>query len=277
MTDGDVVVLCDQRLYALTNPYPVDGPVSTHPLEATGFAPMNVYVLIEGTDVLIVDTGWSFQELVILEQLRGLVPPDARLSILLTRPGELNSICNVRSIAEHFPVQSISAITAEAAQWMDFRPEYAKYGSTDIGALAAVESRQVRAGDEITVGGSRRLTLLAPPLRLIPTCWIYDHDTRTLFTSDSFTHALAASPGGPWIVTDPDSAGADQLYQHLTGSRSWWLPGAKTTFIAQALKAVFERYEVDAVAPGYGCIFVGPDVVRAQYRTHLDVLATAAR
>jgi flavorubredoxin len=237
---------------------------------------MNVYVLIEGSDVVIVDTGWSFQESVILEQLRALLPPNPRLSIFLTRSGELNAICNVRSIAEQFPVQSISAVTAEAAHWADFRPEHAHYGSTDIGPLAAVESRQVRHGEEIVMGGTRRVTLVAPPLRLLQTCWLYDHETRTLMTSDSFSHARAATADGPWTVTDADADGADELYRHLTGSRYWWLPGAKTATLAAAVQAVFERYEVDVIAPGYGCLFIGPEVVGAQYRLLLHVLAAAA-
>jgi hypothetical protein len=74
------------------------------------------------------------------------------------------------------------AITNEVAHWMDFRPEYGRYGSTDIGALARVESRQLRHGEVITLGAGRRLTLVAPPLRLLPGSWLYDHDTRTLFT-----------------------------------------------------------------------------------------------
>jgi hypothetical protein len=272
----DVVTLAEGRLYALANPYPVDGPVSTHAPGATGFAPMNVYVLIEDADVLIVDTGWSFQEPVILDQLAALLPPDARISLFLTRPGELNAICNVRSIAERFPVQAIHAITAEVAHWMDFRPEYARYGSMDIGALTSVESRQVRHGDELVLGADRRLTLVAPPLRLLPACWVYDHAARTLMTSDSFTHARAAAPDGPWIVTDADADGADQLYEHLTGARYWWLPGADTASLARGVEAIFERYEVDVIAPGYGCLFVGSDVVRAQCRAMVDVLATAA-
>ena len=43
------------------------------------------------------------------------------------------------------------------------------------------------------------------PLRLIATRWLYDRATRTLFSSDMFTHVWRDSETGPWIVTDADN------------------------------------------------------------------------
>lgn len=269
--DGSIVPLVDGRLYALANPYSVEGLVTTHPRGSTGFAPMNVYVLIEGVDALLVDTGWTVSEKALARQLAEILPADVRLSILLTRPGEFNSISNVRSLAERFSLGGIYGLYPALSEWVDIRPELTPFGSElRTGRLDQVEDRLCRLGDTIHVGGLRPVTLLPPPLRLLPTCWLYDEATRTLFTSDSFTHAWCDAPDGPWLVDDPGAfVGGDDLYSYLVGSRYWWLADADTAPIARELDQLFDAHEIDIIAPGFGCIFKGRDVVQAQ-RAALD-------
>jgi hypothetical protein len=43
------------------------------------------------------------------------------------------------------------------------------------------------------------------PIRLIATRWLYDYATKTLFSSDLFTHLWRDTAAGPWIVTDADN------------------------------------------------------------------------
>ena len=51
--------------------------------------------------------------------------------------------------------------------------------------------------------------------------------------------------------------------------RFWWLPGADTASLRTAIDDVFDRYDVETIAPGFGCILHGAGVV-AHHRKLLD-------
>src|SRR5262249_14237437 len=64
----------------------------------------------------------------------------------------------------------------------------------------------VTRADSIQVGNDgRAIDVTQAPIRLIATRWLYDRATRTLFSSDMFTHVWRDTETGPWIVTETDS------------------------------------------------------------------------
>jgi hypothetical protein len=98
-----------------------------------------------------------------------------------------------------------------------------------------------------------------------------------MFTSDAFTHTWRTDAAGPWTVTDPgDLPSVEDTRDFMVGSRFWWLPGAATAPIAKAMREIFERYDVEIVAPGYGCVLRGAEVVEAHGRLIQDVLERTA-
>ena len=96
------------------------------------------------------------------------------------------------------------------------------------------------------------------PIRLIATRWLYDQATRTLFSSDMFTHVWRAHADRPWIVTeDDDTTSPRELRSFMLNTRYWWLEGAPTDSIRRGIADVFEKYDVETIAPGYGCVLEG--------------------
>jgi hypothetical protein len=105
------------------------------------------------------------------------------------------------------------------------------------------------------------------PIRLIATRWLYDRLTRTLFSSDLFTHVWRDRGAGPWVVTDEtDGASGRELRSFMLNTRYWWLEGAPTDSIRRGIDAVFDKYDIETIAPGYGCILRGRKVVARHYR-----------
>ncbi|HYW61319.1 MAG TPA: hypothetical protein VE909_12375, partial [Xanthobacteraceae bacterium] len=49
-------------------------------------------------------------------------------------------------------------------------------------------------------------------------------------------------------------------------TRYWWLEGAPTDSIRRGIGDVFDKYDIETVAPGYGCILRGRKVVERHYR-----------
>jgi hypothetical protein len=115
-------------------------------------------------------------------------------------------------------------------------------------------------------------------LRLLPTHWAYDEATATLFTSDMFTHVCRPSADSGWVVTPADDdTTIEAVREHMVGSRYWWLPEAETEEIKAGLAEVFVRHQVERIAPGYGCILDGAEVVERHLAMVQEVLAEGPR
>jgi hypothetical protein len=266
------------KLYVLPNAYELDGRVATHPLDARGFAPLNSYLVVEQSHALLIDTGWSVHEQSLLAQLDSLIDRSTPLTLWLLRSGEFAGICNTRPIVETFSVGSIYGAGGDPPAWADFRPEFVPYGApVGGGAMSGVERCGVAVGEPVRVGDGRALLPLDAPLRLLSASWIYDAETRTLFTADAFTYAWQPTEHGPWLVTsDNDPTTPEGIWDYLVHSRFWWLAGARTEPLRTAIAAIFDSYDIETIAPAFGCVLHGRDLVDRHRRALDTILAHAA-
>jgi flavorubredoxin len=261
---GGVAPLADGRLYALQNPFALDGRVSSYPASARGFSVANSYLLVEPDAAMLIDTGFGKDEPVIRAQIESLIPPGLPLSLFPLRLNEFMSINNVETFAGHFNVETCYTSNIDAALWFDFG---AKADGRD--ALASMNVTAVTRADVINLGaGGRAIDVMQAPIRLIATRWLYDRATRTLFSSDLFTHLWREAETGPWIVTeaDNDPTSLADVRSFMLNTRYWWLEGAPTDAIRRGIDKVFDSYDVETIAPGYGCILRGRNVVERHYR-----------
>ncbi len=137
-------------------------------------------------------------------------------------------------------------------------------------APAAVDRR--RPGSTLEVAPGRVLDVLTPALRMLATYWLYDRATRTLFPSDSFSHLSMRSRNESRVVDDPDGgAGSDDPGTHLA-AKFWWLAAADKRTIRADMERIFERFEVETIAPSNGCVLRGRPVVEKHVRLMLDFL-----
>jgi glyoxylase-like metal-dependent hydrolase (beta-lactamase superfamily II) len=269
----------DGRLYALPLPFEVNGRVASHPIDSRGVATMNAYLAIEDGHAVLVDTGFTAQESQLRKMLDALLPVGTRLTIWSLRIGEFASVCNVRTVVENYNVDALCAAQGNPAVWVDFRPDLAPYG-TDVGhgALGELKERVVSAGDQVPVGSAgRMLNAMEAPLRLLPTHWAWDERTRTLFTADAFTHGWRETADGPWTITaDDDPTSPEGVWNYYVHSRFWWLPGARTETLRTGIAEVFAKYDVETIAPAFGCIIRGRDAVERHVRLMDELLEAAA-
>jgi hypothetical protein len=265
---GGIASLADDRLYALQNPFALDGRVSSYPARARGFAVANSYLLTQPDAAMLIDTGFGKDEPVIRGQIEALIAPGLPLSMFPLRLNEFMSINNVESFAGHFNVETCYTSNIDAALWFDFG---AKAEGRDI--LKSMKVTAVTRADTIELGKSgRAIDVMQAPIRLIATRWLYDRATRTLFSSDMFTHVWRDTANGPWIVQESDNNSADNdatslrdVRSFMLNTRYWWLEGAPTDSIRRGIGNVFDKYDIECIAPGYGCILRGRNVVARHY------------
>src|ERR1700732_2260760 len=202
---GATTVLAQGKLYALQHPFALDGRVSSYPASARGFSVANSYVLTQSDATMLIDTGFGKDEPLIRAQIERLIAPGLPLSMFPLRLNEFMSINNVESFAGHFNVETCYTSNIDAALWFDFG---AKAEGRDI--LKSMKVTAVTRADTIQLGKTgRAIDVMQAPIRLIATRWLYDRATRTLFSSDMFTHVWRDTATGPWIVQESDNVSAD--------------------------------------------------------------------
>src|SRR5882672_6649740 len=78
---GGIASLADDQLYALQNPFALDGRVSSYPASARGFSVSNCYLLTQPDGAMLIDTGFGKDEPVIRAQIEELIAPGLPFSM----------------------------------------------------------------------------------------------------------------------------------------------------------------------------------------------------
>jgi len=273
---SNLATLADGKLYALQNALHLDGRVSAYPARARGYAMSNCYLLVEDDAATLLDTGFAAHEPAIRSQIASLIGPGQRLSLFPLRLNEFMSINNVETLAAHFDVEQCYTGNPDAAWWFDF-------GATSDHGQSVLDTLKITVvgrDEALSIGGSgdRVLDVLEAPVRLISTRWIYDRATKTLFTSDMFTHVWRDTPEGPWFVDESnDISSFDHVRSFLLNTRYWWLEGVNTGPLRDAVAKVADTYDIETLAPGYGAIIRGRGLVEKQFRIFDEVLTSLDR
>ncbi|ALM86176.1 hypothetical protein [Bordetella sp. N] len=273
---SQITVLAPQKLYALHNVMELAGRVSAYPATARGYAPSNCYLLKHDDRALLLDSGYTAHQRSLLRQIGSLLEPTDALSIFPMRINEYMSVCNVEAIAAAFDVEQCYSGNADAAKWVDFggRSDAAPAAASAADTYALKTTLVGRAATlYVGRGENRPLQAFQAPIRLISTRWMFDAATRTLFTSDTFSHEWSQDQDGPWTTTAADNdTSAAHIRSFLLNTRYWWLEGGSTDALRRKLGDVFDKYDIETIAPGYGRILRGKDLVRRQYQMLDDVL-----
>jgi hypothetical protein len=266
MTSGGACLeVVPSELFVLGDSIPTDKRLSWAPTCAGTYQPQNCYVLADAMGMLIVDPGPASVRAGVLAGLDAVPSCAASPVVFLTRY-QLDAIGNLGAIADRlFPSAIYSGGVMNPFDSFD-------QVSAAQGQDVAATLRRLLPGEPI-VYGEHEFEVLAPLLRLLATYWGYDRRTRTLFTSDSFTHATLSDRFGAPMIDDPaaDETTADDVRAHLLATFEW-LEGANTSPIIASLERLFAERDVRVIAPDRGCVLKGRDVVDRHVSLMLDVL-----
>ena len=263
--------LAPGQLHALGGVVPVDGRISWFAESARGFAPLLCYLLTEPDGDVMLDTSLPIFEREIIAQLGGLHGADKPLSLALTRNPEFDSIGNAGLVLTTFRTQNLISVF-NGEPWLYFRSRSGAVPPAERPADMRPKWIELVRGLEIPVGsGGRTLLVTIAPLRLLSTVWAYDAATRTLFTSDAFGHNLLEREDDSWIVdASNDTATYEQVRDHMIAKFDW-LAAAHTEVIREQVSEVFATHDVETIAPQFGRLIRGRDVVAR----HRDLILAA--
>lgn len=277
---SSTIIELSKGLYCLPNPYELDGRlVSTHPVSARGFATLNTYVYAADGEALLIDTAWPVNKVSMLEQLATVVQAETPLSLFCLRQTDYNSVSNALPISESFNVTRVilggGVLEKDIHRWLDFDPSRTAWRQPNgVSRLAHAEQWSPMGASYVAGPGDVELELVRSKLQTLATYWLYDPESLTLFTSDAFSHVWRSTADGPWFVTEvSDAPTVGQLCDYLVGSRFWWLAGANTVGVRESLDELRSSHDIRRIAPAYGCILMGEDVVCRHFDLMDEALA----
>lgn len=261
-------------LVAISGTLPLDGIASWAPV-LPGRRQSNIaYLLSEGGEHLLVDTGLRIHWPGILERLQERVAPGSRIKVFMTRP-EPDAVGNIEKVRESYLMDDTDVISGGADTPFDF---FATAGARRQGGDAAGSATpSILRTSGFDLSPERPVRIIVPKLRFLPSYWPFDVRTRTLFTSDVFTHSDQDSASGLQVIADPDALPADEHIARHLFSKFWWLPGATTSEFVGDLRAIFDGLQPERIAPGYGAVLEGRAVVDSHVEALLRVLGDAQR
>ncbi len=269
--DDAIKELAPDKLYALQNTMRLDGRVSSYPGSATGYSVSNCYLLKQPDAAWLIDTGFGGHEPALRAQIESLIPRTLPLSLLPLRLNECMSIQNIDPFTLHFNVKECFTGNPDAAFWFDFG------AGSDSGknTLDSLNITTISREETIPIGAlGRPVVVYQAPIRLIATRWIYDGATKTLFTSDMWTHTWRERADGPWVIEDGDDdpTDFDHVRSFLLNTRYWWLEGVDTAKLRAGIDKILSKHDIETIAPGYGCILRGRKTVEKHIKLVDDVL-----
>ena len=261
---------------------PLDPMISWYEELAGRFLPFNTYLLTGSGSSLLVEGGVPAAFAPLDRQLRD-IPPDAHPKRLAVTRNEPDCVANVPALVAllgletvHSPglmntLQFFRSDEAEREE-QSFAERTAELQMLDFGVACS----PARPGETVPVGGDRRLTVIAAPLRVLPTVWFHDVPSGTLFCSDSFADETAESPHQRVIATvDPHRALVDRFLRSFPLKFDWLARSDLSTVIAD-LEAVFEGHDIRRLAPNRGLVIEGRTAVRAKLTAVLAALRELA-
>ena len=271
MSYSPISELASNKVYALHNTFPLDGRVSAYPMSTRGHSASNCYLLCEDDGALLLDTGYAAHEKSIIEQISSIIDTSKPLSIFPLRMNEFMSVGNAMAIAKHFNVVECFSSVPDVVTWLEFETLDADGKKMDVPDLPTNlfdPSKSYQVGKN----GNRPINIMNAPIRLITTRWIYDESSKTLFSSDMFSHVAQDNPEGPWLIEDEAATTSPFVRSYLLNTRYWWLEGIDTSSLRKGITDIFNRFDIETIAPGYGSILRGRALVERHFSILDDVL-----
>lgn len=238
----DVLVLSDL--------VPVDGRVNWLPTDAAGLEPHNKYVIQSPEAVLVIDTGVAAHETGFLARLEEVAR--GRRIVVLTTRNELACTGNLGAIVDRF------------ADVLVMSPN----GLPPLGLVHLERKRREdiptykpKHGERLSVAGFERLEIITPAIRLLGTGWVFDHVTKTLFTSDFFGADIMATENATVIRRSAEGLAETDFLRRAILAKFDWLDRADTRVIEARWDSMFCALEPAFIAPAHGRVQAGRGLV----------------
>jgi hypothetical protein len=274
VTDGATPSTAEEvvagHLHRLGGYIELDGRVSWAPSCPGQYQPVNCYVISRDDQNYLIDTGVAGHRAAVVDQITGLLPRGRPLTCFLTRT-EYQCVGNLGAV---YKARGMDELVSGG------RNPFAAYEDVARDLKDSVKRKVLEIGRKKAepMDASGDLLVIPPLIRVLNTNWIYDRRLKTLFSSDWFGHTSVADPAEGAVIDslENDSTTYESAKEHIL-CRYFWLPQATTRPLSTWLEQIFTDYDIEIIAPTFGCVLKGKDVVGNHYEIVMDLLHKIGR
>lgn len=268
------------ELFLLGGVEQIDERISWYPAEDRGkFVAYNSYLLRSGSDCLLVESGAASHHPTIRKQLRNLLRDgDIFKRIAVTR-NEPECVCNIPNLVKDFGIEAVhsapqmSSLQFFPSDFAELRSESFDKRSAELLMLEfGVRCIAADEGESISINGEVRLEPFKTPLRVLPSLWLHDSHTRTLFCSDIFCAAVSETPE---IRTNSDVLPEDEMIALMLRElaiKFEWLSRGRLSGIIETLEDYFSNRNIEILAPTRGQVIIGAEVVNSRLHALIEAM-----
>lgn len=208
---------------------------------------VSLYLLREGEDVILVDSGSFYHREEITRDIDAETDGDGPDAIILSH-SDYPHAANVSPLGG--ATEDVELVASSGSPEQQGLPD----------------ARKCEIGGQLDVKG-RTFSFIDPPLAdRSHTTWIYDHSDGVLFTADGFGN-YHKSDQCRYLSDDFQSMiPEDEIYEYHRDNLVW-LRYVAPEKVERTLDSIFEEFDVNAIAPIHGNPITGDDV--AVYRNRL--------
>ncbi len=263
----NIVEIVPKQLYAIGGMIPATRPLSFFPATAKGEIPVCAYVMKDGDNFLLVDTGIAIHRREIGKAMEKLIAGCTNRQMAMTRR-EPDNLINLPWAVKEFDIARVSGggevSPLDFFESMDFANADAQL-KAQTGALL----NWVAPGAVVEVG-KFKLDVLRPALRVLATFYLYEHATETLFGAESWGFLTETSSHRGLIARADDRIGVDTILEYLN-TKFDWIAGSDTAPLIDELKTIAAR-PIERICSNYGRVIEGRKLVRDVFDKTIEAL-----
>ncbi len=276
--NGPAIELLKGELFLLGDAEQIDDRLSWYPADYYGqYVFYNSYLLRSGRECLLVESGVVPHHPTMRRQLRGLLAEGDSLNRIAVTRNEPECVCNIPNLVNEFNIEAVHSLplmsSLQFLRGRDLRAASFDVRAAELQLLEfGVRCIPAEGGKGIPIGGKARLQVFETPLRVLPTNWFYDRQTRTLFCSDTFCGETSETRD---IRTSTDVVSECEMTARLSRdlTRKFdWLVRSDLSGVIGDLERYFGERQIDILAPTRGNVIVGPRAVEVRLRALIRVL-----
>jgi hypothetical protein len=257
------------RVFRLGSHVDLDGRLSWAAQRSGRVQPLSGYVVKEDDRAYLLDTGVAAHRAAVVQQFSGLLPQDFPLTAYLTR-ADYQCLGNLEALNDIHRFDELA---------FGHRSPFSAFGDVSRNLKSVRQTLLApRVGVYTPLASSDDLVVFPAIIRVLGTNWVYSKSRRVLFSSDWFFHTDLPKNARTSIISDPaaDETTYDSAVEHVL-RKYYWLPSAKTAPLRAWLKKIFEELDIETIAPTFGCVLKGREVVEAHYELAMEMLLKLER
>lgn len=256
--------LVEGRIFRLGDQVPLDGRLSWAARRPGRVQPISGYVVRRDDRTYLLDTGVAAHRNTVIRQFSDVVPKDRPLTAFLTR-ADYQCLGNLEALNDIHPLDELA---------FDIRSPFSAFDDVKRNLKNVKQTLLTPGfGGYKPLASSDDLLVFPAMIRILGTNWVYSKSDRVLFTSDWFCHTDLPEGAQSSILDDParDETTHDSAVEHIL-CKYYWLPRASTEPLSNWLKRTFDELDIQTIAPTFGCILQGREMVERHYNLAMDML-----